>query len=73
MSSFAKRESIASGLEPTFNVCWKDDDVLPAESGHEIELGTIADVLSILSAALDGNAWDLSITQNDAESGECAA
>ena len=67
MSSFAKRESIAKGLEPTFSVCWQDDDVPPGESGHEIELGTIADLLSILGAALDGNAWDVSIIQNDAE------
>ena len=60
--------------DPTFLIEWRDDDTEPeGDDHHSIEHGTPADVLSILAAALDGNAWDLSVIQNDAEEAEKTA
>lgn len=51
----------------TFWIKWKDTNVHPEDAYDEIEWGTAADVLGVLSAALNGNAWDVSITQNEPE------
>jgi hypothetical protein len=59
---------------PTFLVEWRDGDIDPeGDDLHSIEHGTPADVLGILAAVMDGNAWDVSILQNDAEEAEKAA